>query len=115
VEFDSFTVCLLVMRPDAPELDEQAGNELQDAHLAHLAALHEAGQLLAAGPLGDERFRGLNLFRADADRARELAEQDPAVKAGRFSIKTMPWHVPAGAMSFSQTRFPHSMADVEGG
>ena len=114
MEFDGFTVCLLVLRPDAPDLDERAANELQDAHLAHLAALHEAGHLLAAGPLRDERLRGLSLFRVDAERARELAEQDPAVKAGRFSIEIIPWMVPAGAMSFAQARFPHSIAEAQG-
>lgn len=115
MKFDAFTVCLLVLRPDAPDLDEQAANELQDAHLAHLAALHEEGHLLAAGPLSDEKFPGLALFRVDADRTRELAERDPAVKAGRFSVEIIPWLVPGGAMSFSQTRFPHSIAEAQGG
>jgi hypothetical protein len=114
VDFDAFTVGLLVRRPDAPELDEQAANELQDAHLAHLAALHEAGHLLAAGPLSNETFRGLCLFRVDAATARELAEQDPAVRAGRFSVEIIPWRIPGGAMTFSQTRFPHSIAEARG-
>ena len=114
VEFDSFTVCLLVLRPDAPNHTEEEADTLQDAHLAHLAALHEAGHLVAAGPLRDERLRGLSVFRVDAERARKLAEQDPAVRAGRFSIELIPWMVPAGAISYSPTRFPHSIAEVQG-
>ena len=51
LEFDGFTVVLLLTPDDPPELDEKAANELQDAHLNHLAQLHEAGHLLAAGPL----------------------------------------------------------------
>jgi uncharacterized protein len=54
VEFDRYTIALLILRPDAPELDEEAAAELQDAHMAHLADLHEQGHLLAAGPLSDE-------------------------------------------------------------
>ena len=53
MEFDEFTVVLLRLRPDAPQLDDEAATALQDAHLSHLAKLHEQGHLLAAGG-GDE-------------------------------------------------------------
>ena len=113
MEFDSFTVSLLVLRDDAPVWDDQAATAMQDAHLDHLATLHEQGHLLAAGPLGHDRFRGLSILRATPEEARALKEADPAVRAGRFDIVVMPWQVPAGAMNFTPTRFPHSMADVE--
>jgi hypothetical protein len=48
----------------------------------------------------------------EPDRARELKEQDPAVQVGRFSVKVIPWMVPAGAMTFSPTRFPRSVAEA---
>jgi uncharacterized protein len=112
MQFDHLTVSLLILRPDAPKLDEEAAAALQDAHLAHLADLHEAGHLLAAGPLDDERFRGLSILNVEPDRARELKEQDPAVQLGRFSVKVMPWMVPAGALSFSPARFPRSVAEA---
>lgn len=112
MQFDHLTVALLILRPDAPELDEEAAAALQDAHLAHLADLHDAGHLLAAGPLSDERFRGLSILNVEPDRARELKEQDPAVRIGRFSVKVIPWMVPAGAMSFSPARFPRSIAEA---
>jgi len=51
VEFDRYTVTLLILRPDAPQLAEAAADALQDAHMAHLSDLHDAGDLLAAGPL----------------------------------------------------------------
>ena len=112
MEFDQLTVSLLILRPDAPELDEKAADALQDAHLAHLADLHEAGHLVAAGPLSDEKFRGLSILRVDVEQARALKESDPAVQAGRFSVHVMPWMVPAGAISFAPTRFPRSVADA---
>ena len=114
VEFDHFTITLLVLRADAPVLDEQAANELQDAHLAFLANLHDAGHLLAAGPLSHEKYRGLSILNVDPDRARELKEQDPAVRAGRFTVEAIPWTVPRGALSFAPTRFPRSLTDVAG-
>jgi uncharacterized protein YciI len=114
LQFDRFTIALLILRPDAPELDEEAAGALQDAHMSHLADLHEVGHLLAAGPLSDERFRGLSILNVEPDRARELKEQDPAVLAGRFSVKVIPWVVPGGAISFAPTRFPRSTAEAAG-
>ena len=115
MQFDRFTVALLILRPDAPALDEAAAAVLQDAHLAHLAELHAQGYLLAAGPLGDNQFRGLSILSVDPERARELKEADPAVVAGRFSIKVMPWMVPGGAVAFSPTHFPRSIVEAQGG
>jgi len=115
MEFDRFSIALLVLRPDRPRLDREAEAELQDAHMAHLADLHQAGYLLAAGPLlggPDETFRGLTILNVDPEKARKLKEDDPAVRAGRFSVKVLPWIVPRGAMHFSRTRFPRSMAEA---
>src|SRR5262245_43761984 len=114
MEFDLFTVSLLVLRDDAPELDEEAADALQDAHLDHLATLHEQGHLVAAGPLGHEKIRGLSILTVPPDEARALKEADPAVRAGRFEVVVVPWQVPAGAVHFTPTRFPHSIADVVG-
>ena len=113
MDFDRYSISLLVRRNDAPELDDEAAAALQDAHLAHLADLHEAGHLLAAGPLSDDRLRGLSILNVEPERARELKEADPAVEAGLFSVEVIPWLVPAGAMTFSRTRFPRSIEEAE--
>jgi uncharacterized protein len=116
VQFDQYTVTLLVLHPDAPQLDDQAAAALQDAHMAHLADLHEAGYLLATGPLLGEpnrEFRGLVILNVSLERALELMQADPAVQAGRLIAKPMRWMAPSGAMSFSPTRFPRSMVEAE--
>ena len=114
MEFDTFTVSLLVLRDDAPEWDDETASAMQDAHLDHLANLHEQGHLVAAGPLGHDTFRGLSILTVPPDEAGALKEADPAVRAGRFDVVVVPWQVPAGAVHFSPTRFPHSIADVVG-
>jgi hypothetical protein len=114
VDFDRYTIVLLVQRADAPQLDEQETTRLQDAHLSHLADLHEAGHLLAAGPLSDEAYRGLTIFKVEPERAVELEERDPWVRAGRFAIKAIPWIVPSGVVSFLPGRLPRSIAEVTG-
>lgn len=114
MEFDTYTAVLLVLRPDRPSLTEAEETELQNAHLAYLAELHEDGHLLAAGPLTDpeDDFRGLALLNVDPERARELQEADPAVRAGKYSLRVMRWRVPGGATHFTPTRFPKSIADA---
>jgi hypothetical protein len=42
MNFDRYAIGLLIAAPDAPELDEQEAAALQDAHMSHLADLHEA-------------------------------------------------------------------------
>jgi len=73
MEFDRYTISLLMLHPDAPAFSEQEEAELQDAHMSHLAQLHQAGQLLAAGPvLGapDRELRGFPILNVDPDLAR---------------------------------------------
>jgi uncharacterized protein len=110
MEFEEFTITLLVSGP-TPNTDA-----FQNAHLAHLASLHDAGTLLAGGPLSDPagELRGLSILNVSVDEARRLKEADEAVRAGVFSVRAMPWRIPAGAMSFSRTFFPRSMRDVTG-
>lgn len=115
MRFDLFTIALLTLRADAPQLDEDAAAALQDAHMAFNADLHGAGHLLAAGPLNDDRYRGLSVWRAEPERVQELREQDPAVRAGRLSAEAVRWMVPDGTIAFSPTRLPRSMAEVAGG
>lgn len=117
MEFDRYTIVLLLLRDDAPKLEPAAAEALQDAHLDHLAKLHEAGHVVAAGPtvgLEDRKIRGLTILDVSPEEARAMNEGDPAVRAGRFSLEILPWLVPRGAMSFSPVRFPHSLAEAEG-
>jgi uncharacterized protein YciI len=112
MDFDRFSVALLVLGDNPPLLSDIEAAELQDSHMAHLADLHEAGQLLAAGPLTDDHFRGLSILNVDEDTARRLLEEDPAVRAGMIDVLVVPWMVPAGAVRFLPTKFPRSMREV---
>ena len=73
---------------ETPELQK-----LQEAHMAHIRAMGESGKLLVAGPFSDGGdLRGMFIFRLDTlEEARALAEQDPAVKAGRLALEWHPW------------------------
>jgi uncharacterized protein len=116
MDFDRYTIVLLLTPENPPQLSDEEAGRLQDAHLSHLADLHERGLLLAAGPVGDpggkRHYRGLSILDCEPDEALRLKGEDPAVQAGVFELVAMPWMLPAGAMHFTPTSFPRSTDDV---
>ncbi len=103
-EMESFQLVLLRRGPAwTPEVTP-AAEALQKQHIGHLEAMHAAGKMLIAGPLGDQpdpTLRGVCLYRVGSvDEARALAEQDPAVKAGRLVVEAMSWWVGKGYLAF---------------
>jgi len=119
MRFDRFTISLLTLCADPPELAAEALDALQDQHMAHLAELHETGRLLAAGPLlgpPDRTLRGLNIWRGEPAEVRALMAErpDPMVTAGRLREEVIPWMVPSGVLGFTATRFPRSIAEADG-
>lgn len=102
MEFESFTLVFLRRPPGAPDLPQEELERIQAEHLGHLERMGRKG-LLIAGPFSDqpdETFRGLCLYSTPLDETRELANQDPAVLAGRLAVDVMTWWVPAGRLSF---------------
>ncbi len=118
MEFEEYSIVLLSVRENAPQLDQKADTALRDAHLAHIARLHEAGQVLAAGPFPGATMPGPNalcLLAVAPEEARKLEEHDPMVLAGVYSFEVFPWMVPKGAMHFAPASFPHSLAEALSG
>jgi uncharacterized protein len=101
-EFDTYQLILLVRPPDQPELGDEASAALGLQHLGHFRKMRAAGFLLGAGPVdGDDEIAGVCFYQAGSlDRARLLAEDDPAVRAGRFAVRAMTWYTPKGALTW---------------
>lgn len=103
MEFDTYSLVLLRRGPRAHEYEGAELDRLQQAHVDHLAAMHERGALLVAGPFDgqeDKTFRGLCLYGVPLDEARALAESDPSVRAGRMAVQVLEWLTEKGAISF---------------
>jgi len=81
-----------------PELTPEV-EALQEEHLANIERMRQSGELLVAGPFGDDGdLRGVYIFRvASMEEAVTLTDTDPAVKAGRLIFELHPWWVKKSA------------------
>jgi uncharacterized protein YciI len=102
MELESFELVLLRRPANAPAYDEPTLERIQGEHLAYHASLRASGHIATNGPVmhqPDESLRGLTFYRTGSlERARELAEADPAVQAGRLSVDVMTWLCPPGLL-----------------
>jgi len=80
--------------------DSATAAQLQAAHMANIHRMAEAGDLVVAGPFMDDgELRGIYIFNVETvEKAKELTETDPAVKAGRLVMELHPWYSSAALM-----------------
>ena len=102
MELEAFELVLLCRPQDATSYPEDVLQHIQEEHLAYHAQLREAGDIVTNGPVidqPDDSLRGLTFYRTGSlARARQLAEADPAVRAGRLTVEIMTWYCPPGTM-----------------
>jgi uncharacterized protein YciI len=75
--------------------------KIQEGHMANIQRMAATGKLILAGPFSDSGdLRGMFVFDlTDIEEARAMAEQDPAVQAGRLVIDLHPWYSASGIRS----------------
>jgi uncharacterized protein YciI len=102
VDLEAFELVLLRRPENAPDLPDDVLERIQEEHLAHHARLRAAGQIVTNGPVReqpDPLLRGLTFYRTGSlAQSRQLAEDDPAVRAGRLTVEIMTWYCPPGTM-----------------
>ena len=103
MDLEAFELVLLRRPATAADYPDEELERIQREHLAYHASLRVAGHIVTNGPVDDQpdpSLRGLTFYRTGSiERARELAENDPAVRAGRLAVEIMTWYCPPGTMS----------------
>jgi uncharacterized protein YciI len=103
VDLEAFELVLLRRPASVPDYPDEELQRIQREHLAYHARLRETGQVVTNGPVDgqpDPSLRGLAFYRTGSlERSRQLAEADPAVRAGRLAVEIMTWYCPPGTMS----------------
>lgn len=85
---------------DKPLMDSTKVAQIQQAHLDYMSQNSKDGVLLMAGPFGDDgEIRGIVIYDVPSlEEAKNIIENDPAVKAGRLSIEVHPWWAAKGSV-----------------
>jgi uncharacterized protein len=103
MELEAFELVLLRRPASAPDYPDEELERIQREHLAYHASLRAAGHVVTNGPVDeqpDPSLRGLAFYRTGSlEQARQLAEADPAVRAGRLAVEIMTWYCQPGTMS----------------
>ena len=103
MDLEAFELVLLRRPASPPDYPDEELDRIQREHLAFHADLRATGQIVTNGPVvrqPDPSLRGLAFYRTGSiERSRQLAEDDPAVRAGRLTVEIMTWLCPPGTMS----------------
>jgi uncharacterized protein YciI len=96
-----YVIAFLKAGPNRSQ-DSATAAQIQAAHMANIQRMADAGDLVLAGPFMDKgELRGIYIFNVETvEKAKELTETDPAVKAGRLIMELHPWY---GSASLIQT------------
>jgi uncharacterized protein YciI len=103
MDLEAFELVFLRTPENARDYDDAELERIQKQHLAYHAELRATGQVVTNGPVRDQpdpALRGLTFYRTGSlERSRQLAEADPAVRAGRLAVEIMTWYCAPGTMS----------------
>ena len=98
----NYVLAILKTGPNDATIKGEERTKLFQGHMSNISRLADEGKIAVAGPFGknDKTFRGLFILAVPTvEEAKQLAETDPAVKAGIFVVDYVPWFGSASLMA----------------
>lgn len=98
----NYVIAVLKTGPNDSKVQGEERKAVFKGHFSNMGRLVKEGKLAVAGPSrpNEVAFRGLFIFAVDSvEDAQKLAESDPAVKAGIFTVEYLPWFGSASLMA----------------
>lgn len=90
----NYFLALIKKGPEYDKMDSSTTKKVLGEHLTYLFTLHKQGKLNVFGPVMEDKgeLSGISIYNVtNKEEAKELAENDPAVKAGRIIVEIIPW------------------------
>jgi len=93
-----YFICFLKQGKNRNQSEAEA-TKIQENHLAYMGKLAEEQKICIAGPFDDDgAIRGITIYSVPTlEDAQQLANNDPAVKAGRLEVEVHPWWAAVGS------------------
>jgi uncharacterized protein YciI len=115
-EMTTYYLVLLYRGPNSTGEKTPEAQKIQDAHMANIRQMADAGKLIMAGPVADEsKLRGIFVLRAGSlQEAQALADSDPAVKAGRLLAEVHPWYTAKNVRVFPSAEAAAAGSNLKG-
>ena len=97
-EMDRYVVGMLKKGPKWSGAKTPESAKLQEGHMANIKRMADTGKLIVAGPFtgNNQNYRGIFIFKATLEEAKQMAEEDPAIKAGQLELELYPWYAAKG-------------------
>ncbi len=99
-----YVMAFLKKGPNRDQTDEVA-QALQKAHMQNIQRMAKNGDLVLAGPFGENNIgmQGIYIFNVSTvAEAEALTATDPAIKAGRLVMELIPWYGSAAIMQVNE-------------
>jgi uncharacterized protein YciI len=98
-EMKTYYMVFLKKGPNRDKHDSLTVAKIQKEHLANIERLAQEGYINIAGPfMDDQDLRGIFIMNVESkEKAEELVNTDPAVKAGRLIYEIRPWYSAKGS------------------
>lgn len=90
------TYIFVILKTGPAEIaDKDSLSKMFEGHMANIRKLVDSGQMVVAGPFGNNarEYRGMFILNVSTpEEAEKLLKQDPTIANGVFTVEMTPWY-----------------------